>query len=555
MATFTNDELAILALRGFEPAEGYDPLGYTRSHYQTFDMYYGDQISQDFIKPIIPLSYLDNLNFIPAGTYNTIVWKSKIESDSASTPPGAIGIKIYNTSHSVEVSPGVYDSRGDIYVYFVDDQDNQLSNEFHINLEGINDASFDLPGNLAYLVLCYREDITPPHFQFGVAYKLARRYTSDPDETPTVLSDRAVHLGTQATGVPNEPFYSWYNDNKNSAWYDEESQVPELPEGGGGGEFFRENSNIGTTPLPTFNLCATNFMKTYKLTTAQLSDFGNYCWDNNFFNSIVKNWQSPFENIIALNLMPLDGELDTTNENIQIGNVDTGVSAKRVTTQCYKKDMGEINVKEFYANFADYAPFSKLAIMLPMIGKRELNPDEYMKGKIHLYYNIDVITGTCVAELIAIKNGYYHLVDAYQGNIATQIPITGTNYLQAYSQIASGLVGMSSGMAGGLVAGVNSILTAKPSYEKSGSFSGSASRLTTKKPYIFFDTPQLKASDTFRSLHGYVSNQYVQLGTCKGYTVVKYMDMKTISLTASEKDELKQILETGVYINDPPPTP
>ena len=104
MSTFNNDELTILALRGFEPAEGYDPLGYTRSHYQTFDTYYGDQISQDFIKPIIPLTYIVNMNYLPTGTYNKIVWKSKVSSDDASTPPGAVGIKIYSTSHIVNFS-------------------------------------------------------------------------------------------------------------------------------------------------------------------------------------------------------------------------------------------------------------------------------------------------------------------------------------------------------------------------------------------------------------------------------------------------------------------
>ena len=544
MAQFTDEEYQKVKHRGFEPADGFNPLYFTECHNVDYPNFQSIQTSDDVPYRICDLGTLNtwwtgNLSF------NEHVWKSIVPSADTSVPPGAVGLHVVAGSHLVGA-----DTFGDLTIYFTDEDGNDLPNSFYITAESINQIA-SLHDKPIYLTMCYREDITPPQLLFGVCYTAYYQDTFGYH----IATDRAIQLGYQGIGTPNEPFLSWYLKNADSSWYDEESQVPEMTEGGGGGAFFRENSNIGTTPLPTFNMCATNFMRTYKLTTAQLSDFGNYCWDTNFFNSIVKNWQSPFENIIALNLMPLDTELATTNETIQIGNVDTGVTASRVTTQCYKLDMGEINVKEFYANFADYAPYSKLAIMLPMIGKRELNPDEYMNGKIHLYYNIDVITGTCVAELIAIKNGYYHLVDAYQGNIATQIPITGTNYLQAYSQIASGLVGMSSGMAGGLVAGVNSILTAKPSYEKSGSFSGSASRLTTKKPYIFFDTPQLKAPDTFRSLHGYVSNQYAQLGTCKGYTVVKYMDMKNISLTASEKDELKQILETGVYINDPPTTP
>ena len=352
-------------------------------------------------------------------------------------------------------------------------------------------------------------------------------------------------------------------------------------EGGGGGGFYRPSDTDWFSPLPSLNVLSFGFISQYKLGQNAAISLSNYLWSDDFIDNIKKAWQSPFDNIISLAIMPLNAELPTTQANIKIGNLDSGIASDKLTVNLIKKNFGYINLKEMYKNFADYAPFTRLNLYLPAVGIKTVNPDDYMDGELHLEANIDTFSGTIVYQLGSVRHGKKHIVDHYEGSVVTQIPITGANFIDMYKNIISGIATVTSGavmgsalavpLAKGASAASNAMHTAnqvnnavntaesvstgilniKPTYEKTGSVSGSAMRLSMQTPYLFFDTPQLKAPSAFRELHGYVSNQYEQLKNCKGFTSVKYMDMQNINLTDEEKTELKQILETGVYINKP----
>lgn len=543
MATTPQEILDKIYLRGFEPADGYDPLYFTYSHAQTFESYYSEQISTELPIAIAPLNYLGNLEYSATNLGEKVVWVGTTDSGDDSAPPHAIGIKIVGSYRNAPAGDA-HATWGVIYVYFIDENGNQLSNEFAIDMEGINDASFDLPANFANLVLCFREDITPPQFNFGISYKLARRDTSSQEEIPRILSDRAVHLGTQGVGHPNEPFLQWFEQNDNPEWFNPQTQVPELTEGGGGGSLFRNSVDIPVPPLPPFEICETDFIKMYNLTNAQLSDLGNYLWSTNFFDNIIKNWTSPFENIISLSIVPLIS-FQGKNEIIQIGNTSTGVSAKRLSLSRYEINMGRVNIKTMYNSFADFSPFQRLKIYLPYIGIRELNPDDYMRGSIEVVYQIDVFTGVCVAHLVAHKGGKNYVVDSYNGNLTMQIPITGANYMSAFQASLNGLV---SNATGHFLSGAMQGMNIKPSYEKSGTLTGQNGRLGVKYPYIFFDTPQFKAPNGFRQNHGYISNLEKRLGDTNGYNEIAFIDLDDLTAIDSEKDEILSLLKSGVYV-------
>ena len=539
MAIIPQEVLEKLFVRGFEPADGYDPLCFVECHNQTFDTYYSEQIMQDIPYHITELQPLGMMKSSVVGLDKT-VWFSKVSAGSDSTPAGACGIRVVGGTHS---EGG--ENWGDVTVYFLDENGNTLGNSFFINMAGINDASFAPAGNMTYLVLCYRTDITPNQLQFGISYNFWRYMGYPPSiDDMRLLSDRAVHLGTQMVGVPNEPFLSWYEQNKNSPWYSPSSQVPDLTEGGGGGSLFRQSIDVPFPPLPPFEICNSDFIRLYNLTPAQLTDLGNYLWSDNFFDNIIKNWTSPLENIISLSVVPLIA-FDGSNATIQIGNANTGVSAKRLSNSRYQRNMGVVNIKEMYRNFADYSPFQRLKIYLPYIGVRELNPDDYMNGSIEVLYQIDVFTGVCVAHLMAHKKNKNYVVDTYNGNITMQIPITGANYMSAFQASLNGLVANATGnILGGAMQGMN----IKPSYEKSGTLTGQNGRLGVKYPYVFFDTPQFKAPKGFKDIHGYISNLSVIIGESFGYNEVSYINLDDLTATDNEKQELRQILEAGVFV-------
>lgn len=552
MSTFTNDEFAILNTRGFKPASGYSPIRMVKSHNISYTGYgnYSAQTADDIPPCILDLGLYGNfVNGSKNGTYDA--WFSDIAADADSYPIGAKGIRITVTNPVIN---GVQEGR--CAVVFIDKDGNVLSGG-----ESTITTDNSVMGEIlmravspCYVTVSYRQDITPPRMMFGLKFSLWGKDSMSGDYH--LYTDRAIHQGVEGTYVDNEPWYNWYKQLENDSWFDPESQTPDMEEGGGGGGFTRDSDTVGFPALPAFDICGADFIRLYSLTNAQLSDFGDYLWDNNFFNSIIKNQASPFENIIGLFITPLLGELTTAPDTIQIGNVDTGVSASRLSVSIIEKDFGQVDFAELYKNFADYSPYTKLQIYLPFIGKREINPDNYMDGKMWLKYQMDVFSGSCVAHLMAIRHGKTFIVDSYNGNLNSQIPICGANYASMYQAQINGVMTMMSGAvsqnAGAVVGGAANAIFAKPTYEKAGTLTGSFGRFAVKTPYIFFDTPQVREGKNYRNLHGYMSNIYVQLNTCKGFTKVKYIDMDGITAPDSVKERIRQKLSDGIYIHEIP---
>lgn len=355
--------------------------------------------------------------------------------------------------------------------------------------------------------------------------------------------------GTQWTD--NQPFYYWYHQN-DSGYYDPDNEVPEIDSGGGGGSWYRPSDSIGFSGLPSLDILSFGMVSMYKMTSAEMQSLAAYLWTDDFFDNIIKNWQDPFQNIINIAFVPMGAEITSSAAIVQIGNKPTGVSGGKLSKSLYEKDFGQINLQELYRNFADYAPYTKLRIYLPGAGVRELNPDDYMDGSLHLKAFIDLFSGTCVYQLMSIRHGRSHIVDHYEANLLTQIPITGANFIDAYKSKINGAMQIASGAVSGnpapVISGMVEGITAKPSYEKSGGVSGAAMRLSVQSPYIFFDTPQLRQAKNFRELHGYVSNIYAKLGDCTGFTSIKYMDPSGLKAPDTVKDRIISKLTDGVYI-------
>jgi hypothetical protein len=212
MAQFTEEEYRKVRLRGFEPADGYNPLVFTECYSIRYDEYTSVQTAVDVPVSILPIG---NLTDWVRGDIilDKIVWFSKVPAASTSTPAGAAGIRVTTGSHT---SGG--DTWGDATIYFIDENGNNLPNSFYISSGGINEESI-MPGHSGdcYITLCYRTDISEPRLLFGMKYDLYRQS----GVSYRLLTDRAIQLGYQGVGVPNEPFLSWYQQNSDSNWYDD----------------------------------------------------------------------------------------------------------------------------------------------------------------------------------------------------------------------------------------------------------------------------------------------------------------------------------------------
>ena len=548
MAALTPEQLDGILTRGFEPASGYDPLipvyGANASFpgfltvYQAYDIpYVVKEIgsTQDFASGQIAL--------------DEDIWFSAIPSGPDSFPANVIGVHLTVGSHTVGGQPV-----GDATITWIL-EDGTLSPDAVWYIDAANMSSylntFDVQP--CYLSLTYRLDLSQPELLWGIKYN-AYKVNSDPGiVTPELATTRAMVLAGTGSWRPNEPYLQWITNN-NTGWYDAKSQVPSMGEGGGGGSWNLQSDTVGYTPLPSLDLAASNFFSQYCLSMAQLSDLGDYMWDPSFVNSIAKLWGDPMSNIISLCFFPLSSaQLDTSAGTVQVGNIDTGVGGLRLNKYLYDFDCGRLAVKEIWNNFGDYSPYHKVSIHIPFCGKKELNPDDYVDGEIGLRYHIDTFSGTCVAELLSVRHGRTHVVDAFPGNMTTQIPISGANYMSAYAAAFNGVMQMTSGAITGNVAGAlggaASLVTAKPSYEKSGSTTGAYGRFSPHVPYLFREVPQFREPDNYRLLHGYVANGYQKLGDCEGYVDVKYMDLSGLAIPDICKDRILQKLRDGVHIH------
>ena len=557
MSEFNLDELEILSQRGFKPAPGYNPVKIVKSHNISYTGYglYNTQTADTAPPVLLDLGLYGNaIQGDVNGVYDC--WFADQDAGNDGSPAGAKGIRATVTNPTIDGS-----LRVQIYVQFI--------NEAGIALSGgectiTSDVSImgghliPLSASNCYLTVTYREDITPNRLMFGLKY-YGYGQSSIPPYEYHLYTPNAVLQGVEGTYVPNEPWYHWYYVLKNDNWYDPESAAKESTTGGGGGALFRDCDYVGIPALPSLDICNSNFVSLYQVSDAALSALGIWMWDPSWESSLIKNVTDPMQNIISFSAIPLSSELSVVADTIQIGNKKSAISANKLTASLIQKDMGTIDITEMGKAFYDYSPFTKLQIYLPYIGKRELNPDDYMNGKIHLVYQIDCYTGQCIAHLQAIKNGKTYVVDSYNGNVLAQYPLTGANYLSAYQASINGLMTMMSGAMSGspasVLGGAMDVVTAKPTYEKSGTLTGASGRYGVKTPYVFFDTPQMIEAQNYRLLHGYPSNTYEKLSDCKGFTQIKYIDVSGIELTDAEKQELISLLESGVYINNPPPTP
>ena len=549
MSEFNLDELELLKNRGFKPAPGYNPVKIVPSHNVSYTGYglYNTQTAD--INPPVLLDlglYGDFVDGAKNGTHDC--WFADQSAGAEGAPANAKGIRATVTNPVID---GVQEGR--IYVQFIDALGNALSGgECTITTDAsIMGETIPRMANNCYLTVTYREDISPNRLMLGLKYYGFGQDSFSGDFH--LYTDKAVLQGVEGTYTPNEPWYHWYYVLKDDNWYDPESAAKESTEGGGGGALFRDCDYIGIPPLPSLDICNSNFVSIYQVNDAALTALGVWMWDPSWESSLIKNVADPMQNIIAFSAVPLGSELQSVADTIQIGNKKSSISANKLTASLYEKDMGTIDITELGKAFYDYSPYQKLQIYLPYIGKRELNPDDYMNGKIHLVYQIDVYTGQCIAHLQAIKGGKTYVVDSYNGNVLAQYPLTGANYLSAYQASINGLMTMATGGLSGIVNGALQVAAAKPSYEKSGTLTGCSGRYGVKVPYVFFDTPQMIEANNYRYLHGYPSNIYKQLSTCKGYVEVKYIDLSGLAIPEQIKDRILDKLKSGVHILDTTP--
>ena len=327
---------------------------------------------------------------------------------------------------------------------------------------------------------------------------------------------------------------------------------------GGGGYGFWNDDRTGNQPLPTTSIIDTGMCSIYLPSKALLKDFSNYLWSADFFDNVIKNYQSPLENIISLSIIPAIAQPDDARY-ISIGNCTTNILCTITNEQYVSVECGQINLKEHYGNFSDYSPNTSIDIYLPYIGYRQIDIDDFMAGKIRVRYQCDILTGDCVAEIYSEGKGKSKLMYTFNGNISYNVPLSGANYLQYYLSIVSGIGSVATGVAQGIggnplggigtaASGVGQILTSKPAYGRSGSLGSAAGYLSYRRPFLVRKSPINTTAKNLAQESGYISNKGQKIGDYSGFTKCAAVVLDGIIATKSELDEIETLLKEGVII-------
>lgn len=232
-----------------------------------------------------------------------------------------------------------------------------------------------------------------------------------------------------------------------------------------------------------------------------------------------------------LNVFKLFVDIPTdTPSHIFLLNYDTNIECPVVTDFKVTVNCGHINIlRTTYTNL-DYD--AKTYLYLPFYDTVELETDKYMNTEIHLKYVVDILTGDCTIYTFTITSEYdegtdtqiehEQVIDMWNCNIAYNIPYRVGNPSTAfYSQFETNS---------------KMFMDKTPSlyYYVHNYYTGFTREYNERRELSYFVTA---GDDTLRR------------------NIVRFTDVELIGLpitcTDEEREELKELFETGVIYKEP----
>ena len=298
---------------------------------------------------------------------------------------------------------------------------------------------------------------------------------------------------------------------------------------------------------------ASSLWAVYNPTQAQLDAFGAWLWSSNFVDQIKKLFNDPMQAIVGVHKVfatPSTG----SQVNIKCGYIDSECPAAKVTSQYTTVDCGTVNVREYYGNVLDYAPYTEISLYLPFIGIVKLDVADVMRGSVQVKYHVDVITGACLADVIVKRDGESAVLYQYAGSAIVTYPVSSGSY----ASMVTGVLSLAAGVAGtimtggaaapALIGGAVGLSHLHTDVQKSGGFSGSAGAMGGKKPYLIISRPQDATPENFEKYEGKPASKTVVLGNCSGFVKVKQINIDAVPATYGEQDQIVALLKQGIIL-------
>lgn len=343
----------------------------------------------------------------------------------------------------------------------------------------------------------------------------------------------------------------------------EGSQIdnPEVgPENEGDGEndadFQYVDQSIDFPDLPTTDGLSTGIISLYKMNTGLLNSLSRVLWDDNFFNNIVKNFDSPLENVISLNILPIN--VSGTEAEVMIGNFMTSIIGEKIHGQFIDLDGGSVHVQKIFGHQFDFKPVNELQIYIPYIGYRSLDLDDCIGGELYLKYRVDLLTGNLLAMIRVVNDPERYDHDSveyyFEGNCASSIPLCGANYMNYYGNLIGGAMRTASGMVTGNamqgLSGASSMISSKPEYQRSGSIRGNFGFMGNQTAFIMMSSPVSGIAGNLQTERGLRSNRFSKFDILTGFQKINsFHPNSALSSECTEEElaEIENLLKEGVF--------
>ena len=211
----------------------------------------------------------------------------------------------------------------------------------------------------------------------------------------------------------------------------------------------------------------------------------------------------------AISLRKMYFSIETSvTENICLGPYNTEISCDVIGTDIITINMGTIAIAGRYQNIMDYKN-TDMQIYLPVIGFVDLSPSDFMDKAITLKYEVNIINGDALAVLYADNE----IMKMMNCNASFPVPYRLNDREN-----------------------VNTTLEPNTNY------------LLSEKPFIYVKSYNEAIPDNRLPYND--TKFYAKFSDVTGYTQATEIDLTIIHdyITTTEIDEIKQLLNTGVFL-------
>lgn len=385
---------------------------------------------------------------------------------------------------------------------------------------------------------------------------------------------------------------------------------------GGGASSYNTRGDlpIGSAEADSSN---TGLFTRYALSATGLHGIARALYADTILQNIGKEvmsflWNSPSEGLVSLvsypfNITSLPDVASSSVTSMKFGSLELPVAATKLGSTFTQIEWGTITLNEYWGNFLDYAPHTKIDLYLPWCtGSVSIDPHECLPGSLEVVTNLELAKGTCCHSIFGNKGA---LIGTYYGTCGSVLPLTAidtsgkalalvTAAAGAMSAIGNAGAATSAGIAAanspettarahslelsrGLdplsartMAQREAIQAAEAPYNaarnraikvavpsaiaafrtpanivRNGSFVANGPGMAMQYPFIILSRPEQNVPANYAGHYGYPSNVLVRLGSTSGYTEVAAIHLDGISgATMNEIEEIDSLLKGGVIL-------